>query len=204
MSPKALLLILLIGGGLLQPYLNTFDIKLHEDPNRARMDVDPLFLLQLYIMVFEAIIDPGRYNLTELIRLSETMDVPDDLMFILNRLNSLISRLDDEINRTRYHIEEARIYINYKNYDLALEEVYRARYWLAHANITLNEIIIAVNELFRMVGRYGRIDERVRMAMGELKELQEQIEDLLLFLLNLLEEIATEAELGLELYYNGD
>jgi|Deesub1362A_J573_1020465.scaffolds.fasta_scaffold00008_122 hypothetical protein len=178
------------------------DIPLHEDPEAAGVEIDAS-LLFYYALLFKAILYPEDYNLTSLIELYRDMYIPPDLEYILTRMNELILSLDKDINETRFHIDHALDYINFKAFKEALEELYEARISLAHANITYQDLLEAIDELLRAFSKYRVADGRFTEGRDELRNLSREIEDLLMRLLMQIESMEEESEHGYKVYYEG-
>ena len=178
------------------------DISLHEDPEAAGVEID-VSLLLYYALLFKAILYPDDYNLTLLLQLYGDMYIPSDLAYILSRLNELIVELDQDVNETRFHIDHALDYISFKAFKEALEELYDARVSLAHANITYQDLLDAVDEFLRSYAKYKVVDTRFTEAREELRSLSQEIERLLEQLLNQIESLEEESEKGYQLYYEG-
>ena len=178
------------------------NIPLHEDPEAVGVEVDAS-LLFYYALLFKAILYPEDYNLTSLIELYRDMYVPSDLEYILSRMNELIISLDKDVNETRFHIGHAMDYINFKAFKEALEELYEARVSLAHANITYQDLLEAIDELLRAFSKYKVVDGRFTEARDELRNLSQEIEALLKLLLTQIESLEEESEHGYQLYYEG-
>jgi hypothetical protein len=176
---------------------------LHEDPGLVGSEVDPYFILLYYDLLIKGLLSPDEYNLTSLIELFSQISVPPDIAYLLSRLNELILGLDGELNNTRFHIDHARRYVDFKIFDKALDELYLARYWLVHANLTYLDLIDAVDELVRILPRYGLVSDKFYEIRGEISELLGELDSLLLYLLSLIEEVYMVAEEGYIEYYVG-
>ena len=193
--------------GLLIPYSNNSNreankFPLHVNPDTVRTEVDPYSLAQFYIQGLNGIINPVEYNLTQIMELSKSIDVPPSIKYIMNRLNGLMVKLNDEINSTENHVEVAKKYIDHKDFRNALNEINRAKYWDIHANMTLNELINVFNEFHNTIIKY-KFNERIEKSVDELKKLENEIIKLQYSLNKLIKESEESSSIGIKKYFTG-
>ncbi len=170
-------------------------ISPHENPANISGRIDPVFILRYYVILLRGLLNPSMYNLTELIKYTSLFGLPSDIMHILQRINELILELNEEINRTKYHLNRARLYITYGIYDEALNEINISKFNLAKANITYSELVDAVDKLCKKLNPflYSSILKVIAKDKTELLKLLDQINALLMGLDNLINHYYTTA-----------
>lgn len=171
----------------------------HEDPNMASSELDPASLLTYYILIFRSLLGLKNLNLTELLSAFKYMDLPNDIIYIINRLNELSASLYNDINQTSILLDRAKLLIEYRAYEEAYNLLEQAKIHIYNANRTLNQIELVINELRSRLSKYiiDPNDPRFTMATQEFKFLINRLNELLQELFNLLNKLFYEAESGL-------
>ena len=178
-------------------------VNLHEFPPHTKEDFDPYFLILFYLKTINESVYLGKYEFSPLINQLTFMSIPPDLKFVVYRINEKIVNLNMQIKNAKYYVEQAEFYIHYRMYENALKEVGKARYWLASANITVNELIDAFTQLSPFLRKYSEFNEKVREVIEHLKLLFERINELINYLTHQINEIEEVAKEILDLWNGG-
>ena len=199
-KPASVGILLLLFISILSPYTSIYgDISPHERPDTASTELDPASLLSFYVLLLRATLGIENLNLTSLLPLFKYIGLPNEIIYIVNRLNSLILKVYNDINQTETLLKRAELLIKFEVYDEAYETLDEARFYLYSANKTLSEVELAINELKSRLGKYivNPNDPRLIKASEEIRDLINKLHDLINELLSRLYKLSYETESGI-------
>ncbi len=185
-----LLLIPLIGQGLESPYIP------HENPSEVGETLSPLWLLHWYGDILQLMAMENYSEALKLIEECGRLYIPSDLRYLFERFNELLLRLDEELNETDALLTEAYNLMETYRLEKLREKLEEASISLGRANITLIELMEALDELSRRIGVYSAPPgSEIRIYYERLRGLIDEIREIWRRYLELLKEVAGESSL---------
>lgn len=124
------------------------DLPRHQDPNEIEEEpphASKLFLL--YQLIFRSITVEDFAGAQDWLAWALRVYTPDDISFTLNGFNQLLGEEIEELNSTRFHINEASESLRQLREEKAQQALVQALLCLTKANVTLGELEDAAVQL---------------------------------------------------------
>ncbi len=180
------IVILLLFSSLIQPPIPFRAILRHVDPSSENKQFPfSLFLVFQISELLKSLINGNFRDASEKLKNLKNISIPEEYRFIFNRFNELLEEISNQLNATKYLLDQAEeLIINGKSED-ARSLLNEASLKLASANITYIELRVAFNEFAKT---FGLPIDRLQKLIDRLGEVINEYYDRLLRLFKMIQD----------------
>ena len=126
-----------------------YNVIPHVNPNEIPEETSTLYILLVYSKAINALAKLDFKNTSSMIRVVYESFIPENLRYIVLRVNELLNSTSSDIKLAKKSLDNATLLYSIGLLEKALVEVDRCIWFIGRANITLNKLENAINELIQ-------------------------------------------------------